>query len=438
MPGPETSLETLRELFGSFGVRQILVKELAKNDNSKNQPYLGGNFEVVNLLPIGPVRENETEKGLRCLKAALPLDWIRDDGSLTPAPHAQVILYPQYPEVRLSGFLRGTDGGPNALMTSRMDGRLLFLGVTDKRRIVGRVVGPGSRIAKELGSLESLARSGVFGVLDIEKSGSARDRLLKALGNVYHEGWLEPQRLDRHGTVVRCNGRNCGGYTLEARLGIIPNARAEPDFEGYEVKAFSVRSFDRLASGRLTLMTPEPTAGFYKEEGAAEFVRRYGYPDKSGIADRLNFSSPHNFGIKNKTTGLTLSLLGYDREKRRITDPFGGFALLDEAGNAAAVWNFSGLIEHWNRKHNRAAYVPYRLNPTTGKFAYSGKISVGEGTDFNRFLDALSAGLVNYDPGIKLEDATKVIGRVKARSQLRIGTKNLPALYTTFETFSVQ
>jgi hypothetical protein len=37
---PDISLEMLRRMMQAQGVKQLLVKELAANDNSKNQPYL--------------------------------------------------------------------------------------------------------------------------------------------------------------------------------------------------------------------------------------------------------------------------------------------------------------------------------------------------------------------------------------------------------------
>ena len=49
------------------GVRQLLVKELAANDTSSNQPYLAGSMDILNVLPIGPVREETTGKGCRGL-----------------------------------------------------------------------------------------------------------------------------------------------------------------------------------------------------------------------------------------------------------------------------------------------------------------------------------------------------------------------------------
>ena len=223
------SLRQLRRMMAAHGVSQLLMKELAPNDNSKNQIYLHGSFEILNLLPMGSVHEETTEKGKSRLKAPMPLSWLRADGSLVPAPHTQFILYPQYPEIRLSGFLKGSKGGPNDLLTTRRAGRMLFLGVTSNREVIGWVTAPDSPLAAEVRSLRDLHRTGVFHHVPIGTADTSRSKLLQRLTAIYRLGWLASQRLDSSGTIGPCNGSNCGGYTLEAQLGIIPNGRAEPD-----------------------------------------------------------------------------------------------------------------------------------------------------------------------------------------------------------------
>jgi hypothetical protein len=47
---------------------------------------------------------------------------------------------------------------------------------------------------------------------------------------------------------MACEAPNCGGYTLEAELGITPNGYSEPDFLGWEVKQFGVANFARVNS----------------------------------------------------------------------------------------------------------------------------------------------------------------------------------------------
>ncbi|MCK1513034.1 MvaI/BcnI restriction endonuclease family protein [Bradyrhizobium sp. 190] len=424
------SLKQLREALAQHGVTQLLFKELAANDNSKNQPYLGGNLEILNLLPMGEVREETTPSGKTGLKAPLPLHWLRPDGSLTPAPNTQIILYPQYPEIRMSGFLKGAQGGPNELMTVRQAGRMLFLGITSDRRIVGWVTAPDSPLADQVRHLGELKQTGVFRHIPIGTADTSRERLIQRLLSIHQMGWIASQRLDAAGSFCPCNGSNCGGYTLEAHLGVIPNGKAEPDFEGWEIKGHSVTDFVRLGSGNLTLMTPEPTGGLYKQQGAEAFVRRYGYADQSGIIDRLNFSSPHRYGMRNEKTGLTLQFIGYDVERNSITDPKGGFTLADDRGNEAATWHFAGLIEHWNRKHAKAAYVPYKARKDPAQeYSYGGIVRLAEDTDFLRFLKAMAERAVIYDPGIKLEGAGSSKPTVKRRSQFRVKSADIEVLY---------
>ncbi len=91
-------------------------------------------------------------------------------------------------------------------------------------------------------------------------------------------------------------------------------------------------------------------------------------------------------------------------------------------------------MKHWNRKHAHAAYVPSlcRLEPE-GQYCYGNKIELGQGTDFLKFLEAVSKGVVYYDPGIKLENVSTPHPVVKRRSQFRIKPEKLSSLYHNME-----
>lgn len=426
------NLRAIERAMVAQGVIKLLFKYLSPNDNSKNQIYLAGSLDILNVLPMGEVCSISTPKGTHILNAAVDLSWLRFEGEPVVAPHAQLILYPQYPEVRLSGFLRGANGAPNEIMAPRDNGRVLFLGVTSSGRIIAHAAKDAALLA-ELGALHGLEQTGAFKHLPIGTADTSRARLLQRLRAIAAAGWMPAQRLRPDGSTGPCRGTNCGGYTLEAQLGISPNGRSEPDFEGWELKSHAVTRFDRLGVGQLTLMTPEPTGGFYKLNGAASFVRRFGYAART-TADRLNFSSPHYAWVRNDLTGLTLNLLGYDREKERIVDPHSSFALLNDDGEVAAEWHYASLLTHWNRKHDKAAYVPslcQRGDPV--QYCYGARVRLGTGTDFDRFLLAISKGAVWYDPGIKLEGASTARPLLKRRSQFRMRSANLDGLYARFE-----
>jgi hypothetical protein len=214
-------------------------------------------------------------------------------------------------------------------------------------------------------------------------------------------------------------------------LGIIPNGISDPDFLGWEVKQHHVTKFANSDSGILTLMTPEPKGGYYRDKGVEAFIIKYGYADKAGRADRYNFGGIHFTGTIHPSTGLSLELLGYDLEQRKITDENGSVALVKNGQEIAAAWFFSDLLNHWNRKHNQAVYIPsMKRDMPYLQYSYGHLIRLCEGTDFLRLLAAFADGIVYYDPGIKLENASDPAKkRTKRRSQFRVKSKDIASLY---------
>ncbi|HRE16444.1 MAG TPA: hypothetical protein PLW86_05165, partial [Rhodocyclaceae bacterium] len=91
--------------FAKLGAVKAFCKPLAENDNSKQQVYLGGNLEAVQMFPLREIEADTSGKD-HTYKAKLDFYWVGPDFTEC-AKGAQLILYPQYPEVRLSGFLRG-------------------------------------------------------------------------------------------------------------------------------------------------------------------------------------------------------------------------------------------------------------------------------------------------------------------------------------------
>jgi MvaI/BcnI restriction endonuclease family len=314
----------------------------------------------------------------------------------------------------------------------------LFLGVTDVGKIIAYATTKDRAAAIEFRTLKSLPLEGVFFrlVLGAAKFGAdARNRLLKELRRIHLKEWIPSKRLLADGSEVPCTARNCGGLTLEAEFGIRPNSSADPDFMGWELKQHAVTNLANPASGgAITLMTPEPTGGFYKDRGFTKFVRKFGYADKTGKADRINVGGIHVVGKLQHLTGFTMTLVGYNASTGKITDPSGHIALVHTSGEEAATWAFTHLMAHWNKKHPFAAYVPSIHNESENKYHYGQIVRLGEGTDFLHFLRGMSAGKVYYDPGIKLEDSSTAHPRSKRRSQFRIRSGDLPLLYDKMES----
>ena len=231
--------------------------------------------------------------------------------------------------------------------------------------------------------------------------------------------------------LCRSTRRNGGGYTLEAELGISPNGSSEPDFLGWEIKQYSVGDFVRFSpKGPVTLLTPEPTGGIYKDLGLKEFMHRYGYPDKAGAAGRINFGGRYFCNQEaHKLTGLSLHMTGYNYESGKIFDLEGGLTLLDRSENIAAFWSFTHVIEHWNRKHAQAAYLPSLFRSPPPQYKYGPHVLLCEGTDLVLFLRAVALGKIYLDPALKY--VTHIDGTVdwKKRNQFRLKHSDLSAVY---------
>jgi hypothetical protein len=430
---PLETLDSVLARLRGLGATRVLAKQLAENDNTKQQVYLGGSFDTLNILPFGDLYP---EPGLRrpTLKAAVPLSWMNESGQVAPAPATKLILYPKYPEVRLSGFLRGCPTAPVADMQPVVrgdrrhrglpDGRVLLLGISGSRTITAFLIRAGTRMSAEFDNFVAARRPvsrGVFLELPIDVADS-RSALLARLREIHAAGWHDSARLTADGERIPYVARNGAGYTLEALLGVIPNGRAEPDFLGWEVKA--------CGSDRVTLMTPEPDAGYYGEHGVEAFLRRYGRPTAD---DTLYFTGIHRVGEVCHATGQRLVIDGFDASRARVTDADGGLRLLASDGSVAASWSFRRLLQHWGRKHASAAYVPYSSREDRKEYRFDSPALLGEGTDFARFLVAMAAGKVVYDPAPKLTGVSTGRPRSKARSQFRIQRRALAGLYGRFD-----
>lgn len=154
--------------------------------------------------------------------------------------------------------------------------------------------------------------------------------------------------------------------------------------------------------------------------------------------DRINFGGTYGCNRRrHPVTGLLLSLEGYNSETKKISDFSGGIILLDQEDKVAAKWSFTSILEHWNRKHSQAAYVPSISKTSPSRYRFGNRIQLGVATDFSRFLSAVSSGIIYLDPAIKIENASIGNPKIKRRNQFRIKHSDLTCLYSSFETVQV-
>lgn len=411
--------------FTELGAKRVFCKRLSENDNSKQQIYLGGSFEALSFFPHGEIKVY-SELRLPNFKASLNLYWVSTE-TVEHAVGAQLILYPKYPEVRLSGFLIDCKTAPAEHLRQiqrenrcGIDGRVLIFGTTKDNRTLLFLAKANSSLATELlTKFIDTPPEGLFLEITLPVGSSKnREAVLTALRKIYAAGFHDSCRRNAQGKIIPYSALNGGGYTLEALLGITPNAKSEPDYLGWEIKGYS--------SNRITLMTPEPNGGFYGERGAKEFIEHYGHHVKDG---GMYFTGGHKIGVPCVATGMTLKVVGFNPLHPKQFDVNGYIALVDSSGNEAASWDFAQLLTHWNRKHTFAAYIKYTSRKIPISYRYETPILMGEHTDFIRYLNALCAGAIVFDPGSKVNNAKTEKSTVKARSQFRINIRDLALLY---------
>ena len=163
--------------------------------------------------------------------------WLSPDLSLDSANEAKLIFYPQYPETRLSGFLRGSQTVPSKYLREKsgevFNNRLLFLGTDRQLKTIGFLAVGHQDLLDEV-------RSTSTNLIGIESNIGWLHRRTTATfciakNSLQHDG----TRL-KDGICIRV-APQAVGFTLEALLGIAPNSDNAPDYEGYEVKALTVQ-----------------------------------------------------------------------------------------------------------------------------------------------------------------------------------------------------
>jgi hypothetical protein len=428
------SLEKIYRQFIDNGVCEVYIKFLSENDNSKNQIYLSEDF--VQILPA-----HKTELKVQYSKKRnaqvyifhnhLSFNWLMPNG-IVPAPKAKLIFYPQYPEVRFSGFLTGSKGAPADLVGVRTTKpRVLLLGSDSDGKSFGIVKVLTPKLKKEIledSLLWKEPKNGQdpkFFYKELTEDNPIIT-ITKAIRKIHKMGWISSCRLKK-GVMIPYTARNGGGYTLEAHLGISPNGRSEPDYMGWEVKQHAFKK------SVITLMTPDPDKGLAALKGIKEFILKYGYKDRSGKLNRMNFGGVYRNGSEaHHLTGLRLVIIGYSNGI--ISDPEGSIALINKKNEKVAEWSFEKIMVHWTRKHNKAVFVPSEQKVENKEifYRYLKNISLGQISKFITFLDLVDKGIVYLDPALKYETSDDK-DETKARYQFRIKKKDIPKLYQVFQ-----
>lgn len=451
-------MDEIRSTLQGLGATKAILKVLPKNANDKNQIYFSSDFGVLynnfdlQLAERGPstsTTKTASRPGAHIPEAVFAqFWWAKPDGTLVRAKNVKAIIYTQYPEARLSGFLTVENTMPESLSVTFTknqpeEKRLLVLGCLPGGGCVGLVyIGMQARLASEIAALPGVEGSKVCKLLKIEQNYS--ERLFTQLSAVVGRP-MKGCRLDASGTTLPFTGTQVCGYTLEHALGLASNSAKDGDIYGIELKTHT--------QPKVTLFTPEPDFGLYVTSFDT-FMRRYGYTPKPG---EWRVTGVHRAGKRCSTSGLTLRVREYriapasdqpgtkldwfrDEKGERIAFPYNASTSLtakldavevvleDDNGNIAAGWSLERLMNNWGVKHNEAVYISATKTVATDPeaiaagFAYdiqfSPKVTWCRGTSAERLLNAIDSGVIFLDPAPKLVEGDS--GKNKRRSQWRV------------------
>lgn len=442
------SIDELRGLLAGQGVRTAWVKFLSKKqDNEKNQIYLGGGLDgVTNLFPATiharSASESTAKRGAKPgkpkLEARLDFAWLGANGARYDAPGTRIIDYFQYPEVRMSGFLAGCEFAPDALRRDLQAGygqRILVMGTASDGKVLGLVL--AERDDPVVGAFPDLPLQGGRGVLHVlnidgDATAEPADLLRGEIEAIVRGGWYS-SRIRKGDVIEPFKGSQGGGYTLEALLGVAANGNKAPDKHGFEIKAYS--------GSRISLMTPTPDYGWQGVHSFREFMDRYGLPGQKNDGS-LRFTGLYRVGKPNEKTGFELRVTGYDAVNDSFEDADRiGVEIFDSAEKEiVAGWSLEKLANCWNAKHANALYIGFENREGEDglrDYRYADSWVTGTGTDVWKLLRAIANGMVFYDPA----DTIYADGRPKVRSQWRINARDLPEamklLYTSSSLVTV-
>ncbi|WP_063902247.1 MvaI/BcnI family restriction endonuclease [Burkholderia ubonensis] len=451
-----TSLSEIANQLMLLGLDTALLKMLPRNANDKNQIYVATDFQILYDLFAMTLSErgestsvkDDPPPGRRILEATFDdFAWAKQDGTLVPTKRVKAIIYPQYPEARLSGFETVENTIPSSLSIAftKAEGhrkRLLVLGRTPSgacRAMVYVDVSPD--LEREIKALPNFEPSKVCKQLSVDLGNT--QKLEKLLATVVGKP-LRGCRLDASGQTLPFTGTQVCGYTLEHALNIVPNAEKNGDLFGIELKTHTQL--------KVTLFTPEPDLGLYAEDFAG-FMTTYGYLDGDG---NYRLTGVHKVNARSSKSGLTLKLREYRMEDGQwVPGPYDPNTALtskmdavevvleDDNGFTAAGWSLERLMNSWGAKHNETVYIPAQKanNPDPVESAngykyvvtFAPKVMWCHKTSAEQMLNAIHDGVIFLDPAPKLH--TSDPSKNKRRAQWRVNdiTKAAPALYSYVE-----
>jgi hypothetical protein len=451
------SLADIVTMLRTIGADKAIMKVLPKNANDKNQIYFSSNFSSLynnfDLTISERGASTSLTKGKSAPGSYIPeavfkqFAWTKRDGAQIKAKNVKVIVYTQYPEARLSGFVTVQNTMPQSLSIAYTKQypemkRLLVLARLPGGACIGLVyIDLTNQLLAEVATLPGLEGSKVCKELIIDLGLS--EKLFAKLAALASRP-MKGCRLDVFGNTLPFTGTQVCGYTLEHALGIVPNSDKDGDIDGIELKTHT--------QVKVTLFTPEPDFGMYTE-GFEAFMRKYGYESEGD----WRLTGIHRANERCAKSGLTLKV----RELRQqasgeiipfpydpvtpLTSKMGSVdvVLEDDTGFVAAGWSLERLMNNWGVKHNEVIYISASKtdNPNTEEVeqgfqyqvTFAPKVIWCRETSAEHLLRAISNGVIFLDPAPKFVPGDPKKNKRRAQWRVNDITKAIASLYEYVE-----
>ena len=418
------STEQISQHFSNLGCSTVVAKQLSAEDDSKHGIYLASTAPLTQLLPgaltargtSSSETKHRSEVGRTIFALEMNFAWVQGNGFESVAPSTKIIEYGQYPENRLSGFLKNCAHAPDCLSgpdQGRYGPRALFIGISGQK-VYGTVCTQlnSPRVLHEIRNLKPWPVASALQVLRDEfEHQNDGDQLLsqieRLIGKEYSPVVLKAEGSELVPTKWQ---QQSGGWTLEALLGIPRNSATEPDKLGYEIKA--------VGSSKVTLITTEPDFGMRQELGLRDFLETYGTLSTSDNDKRV-FNGIHTFGKLSANSKSILEV--HDWPAKASPSGLGAkpsIVLRQQSSDLIlAGWSLEKLARSWAKKHSAAIYVEASKTGVKGseRASFGPLVLMGQGTSIDLFLEQVVLGNIFLDPGDSLKGKS-----LKARTQWRV------------------
>ncbi|MEF2737719.1 MAG: MvaI/BcnI family restriction endonuclease [Bifidobacterium choerinum] len=460
------TLDEVLQRFRDVGAHAVWAKYLKKNNNSKNQIYVAPNVNRLSFLPLQEptyTPANSKKKAFNASKrkrelVRIPLNWtwISEDGEESPAPKAAFSYYPQYPEVRLSGFVASCPSAPNKLFNTEHhgfdEGRILFLGVvgdpgSENAHIAAIATGKNAPASLAVQRLEGFVTGTLFSVPldtadDVDDADTHSDKPPHTISSASVPRTLLsqivgypiiPWRLRGDGTKEEPYfAENAAELTLDAELKVSSNNLPRSVCDAWEFNAY------KSNDSSITLFDLDPDFGTLADMGLNAFLGTYGHIEENVANDDTAcrvFSREDFAGIGDEYSSKRLELRVFGLEGASYSMS-GSIALVDRVmGVIIAGWSFTKLLGQWQKKRDKAVYVPYRTWGDDDSYCveFDSEALICQRTDFSMVVDALQNGKIDINPRIRIIEDKDGIAEYDSLVRFRTSLTDLGLIYNSVE-----